>query len=117
MTATSFGAAKGLSGLTFALLKDTGWYTVDDSFSETTNYGYQSGCSFFLDACYSSINYPEFCNVASQSNNSYCLTNFYSKAICDNTSSLMADGCGIYGPYFNCVDDASTDPGYQAVTY
>jgi hypothetical protein len=33
MTATSFGAAKGMSGLTFALLKDMGWYTVDDTFS------------------------------------------------------------------------------------
>jgi len=29
----------------------------------------------------------------------------------------MADGCGLYGPYFNCVDDTSTDPGYQAMTY
>jgi len=33
MTATSLGATKGFSGLTFALLKDTGWYTVDDSFA------------------------------------------------------------------------------------
>jgi hypothetical protein len=117
MTATSFGAAKGMSGLTFALLKDTGWYTVDDTFSETSNYGYQQGCSFVLDACYNNTSYAEFCNSVTQNNVSYCQTNFYSKAICDNTSTLMSDGCGLYGPYFNCVDDTSTDPGYQALTY
>jgi len=33
MTATSLGATKAFTGLTFALLKDTGWYTVDDSFA------------------------------------------------------------------------------------
>ena len=32
MTGTSLGTAKYFSGLSFALLKDTGWYTVDDSF-------------------------------------------------------------------------------------
>jgi len=29
MTGTTLGATKGFSGLTFALLKDSGWYTVD----------------------------------------------------------------------------------------
>jgi hypothetical protein len=28
----------------------------------------------------------------------------------------MSDGCGIYGSYFNCVDSASSDPGYQPYT-
>ena len=65
MTATAFGATKGVFGLTFALLKDTGWYLADDTFLETTNYGYQRGCSFVLDACYSSTSFPEFCNAAS----------------------------------------------------
>jgi leishmanolysin len=57
MTSTAFGAAKGMTGLTFALLKDTGWYLVDDTFSEKTNYGYQKGCSFVLDACYSTTSF------------------------------------------------------------
>ena len=33
MTGTSLGTAKYFSGLTFALLKDMGWYTVDDTFA------------------------------------------------------------------------------------
>jgi hypothetical protein len=28
----------------------------------------------------------------------------------------MSDGCGIYFPYFNCVDSASVDSGYQSYT-
>lgn len=105
MTGTAFGASKGISGLTFALLKDMGWYVIDDTFSETTNYGYKMGCSFLLDACYGSTNYSNyFCNSVSQSGVSYCMTNHLSKAVCDNSTSLMSDGCGLYGPYFDCVD-------------
>jgi hypothetical protein len=33
MTATSLGTAKYFSGLTFAMLMDMGWYTVDSSFA------------------------------------------------------------------------------------
>lgn len=44
MTATALGSLKYFSGLTFAALKDMGWYTVDDTFSDTSNYGYQKGC-------------------------------------------------------------------------
>jgi len=57
MTATALGTAKYFSGLTFAFLKDMGWYTVDDSFAETSNYGYQKGCSFVVDACYSNTSF------------------------------------------------------------
>jgi hypothetical protein len=117
MTGTSFGAVKGFSGLTFAALKDMGWYTVDDTFNDTTNYGYQKGCSWVLDACYSNISFPEFCNAATQSSISKCQTNFFGKAICSNQSSMMADGCGLYGPYFNCVDPASQNEGYQSYTF
>jgi hypothetical protein len=52
MTATSLGANKYFSGLTFSALKDMGWYTVDDTFNDTTNYGYKKGCPFVQDACY-----------------------------------------------------------------
>ena len=52
MTGTALGTAKYFSGLTFALLKDMGWYTVDDTFPGTSNFGYNKGCSFVTDACY-----------------------------------------------------------------
>lgn len=52
MTGTAMGAAKGFSGLTFAALKDMGWYTVDDTFNETSNFGYKKGCTFVKNACY-----------------------------------------------------------------
>lgn len=41
MTGTQLGPQKGFSGLTFALLKDMGWYEVDGSFNDTSNYGYR----------------------------------------------------------------------------
>ena len=28
----------------------------------------------------------------------------------------MADGCGIFGSYFNCVDPAQADDGYKSYT-
>lgn len=46
MTGTALGTAKYFSGLTFALLKDSGWYAVDDTFAGTSNFGYQKGCTF-----------------------------------------------------------------------
>ena len=116
MTGTAFGATKGFSGLTFAILKDMGWYTVDDTFSQTTNYGYQKGCDFVLKACYSTTPFTEFCNSAALSGNSYCQTTYYGKAVCDSTSGMMADGCGLFGSYFNCVDANSVDDGYKAYT-
>lgn len=69
MTGTELGPQKIISALSFALLKDMGWYGVDDSFNDTTNYGYQKGCSFFYDACYSnSTTFPKyFCNPTAYS--------------------------------------------------
>lgn len=96
MTGTALGTAKYFSGLSFALLKDTGWYTVDDRFVETSNYGYQKGCNFLTEACYGT-SFSEFCSVAGSTNMSYCDSNFIGKAICTNTASLMSDGCGMYG--------------------
>lgn len=117
MTATSFGSTKGILGVTFALLKDTGWYEADDSFSETSNFGYQKGCSFVYDACHGSTSFSEFCSVVANANDtSYCQSTFYDKAVCDNSSAIMSDSCGVYGPYFSCVDPTSSDPGYQSYT-
>ena len=33
-----------------------------------------------------------------------CASNFLSKAVCTNQTGAMADGCGIWGGYFHCVD-------------
>ena len=52
MTGTALGTAKYFSGLTFALLKDMGWYSVDETFPGTSSYGYNKGCSFLTEACY-----------------------------------------------------------------
>jgi hypothetical protein len=116
MTGTSLGTTtKYFSKLTFAVLKDMGWYTVDDTFSETSNYGYQKGCSFVLDACYGT-SFSEFCDVVALSGVSACQTDFFGKAICTNDAAAMADGCGIFGPYTNCVDPSTNDNGYASYT-
>lgn len=51
MTKGRFGPQKSISGLTFALLKDMGWYTVDDTFNDTSSYGYKQQCDFFRKGC------------------------------------------------------------------
>lgn len=46
MTGTELGTQKAFSGLTFALLKDMGWYDVDDTFNDTINFGFERECDF-----------------------------------------------------------------------
>jgi proprotein convertase subtilisin/kexin type 5 len=57
MTRTALSAQRGISGLTFALLKDMGWYTVDDTFNDTSPYGYKKGCEFFFNGCNSTTTF------------------------------------------------------------
>jgi hypothetical protein len=57
MTGTAFGSVKYFSALTFSALRDMGWYTVDATFNETSNYGYQKGCNFFYLACYNGTSF------------------------------------------------------------
>lgn len=117
MTATAFGAQKGFSGLTFALLKDMGWYEVDDTFNDTSNYGYNQGCSFFTDACYSATSFPDsFCSTVSLNQVTLPTTNYLSKAFCSSDAGILADGCGVFFPYQNCVDPATSDDGYKSYT-
>lgn len=117
MTGTQLGpSAKYFSGLTFAILRDMGWYTVDSTFNETSNFGYQKGCDFLKKGCTGGTTFSEFCDSATLSQTSLCQTNFMGKAICSSTSSLMADGCGLYGPYFSCADPNSVNDGYQSYT-
>jgi hypothetical protein len=99
---------------------DMGWYQVDDSFNDTSNYGYNLGCNFYNNACYdsnaASLYSKYFCDMATYSGVSTCSSNFLSKAICTNESGIMADGCNIFGGYFHCVDPAQSDDGYKSYT-
>jgi len=54
--------------------------------------------------------------MAASTGVSTCATNFLAKAACTNQSSAMADGCGLFVPYFNCIDPAQSDDGYKAYT-
>lgn len=54
--------------------------------------------------------------IANANATSYCQSTFYDKAVCDNSTAIMSDSCGVYGPYFSCVDPTSSDPGYQSYT-
>ena len=79
-------------------------------------YGYQMGCSFYNDACYSkNFDSRHFCTASSYTNISACSTNFLGKATCSANESLMSDGCGIFSEYLACSDD-SEDDGYRAYT-
>lgn len=117
MTGTQLGSRKGFSGLSFALLKDMGWYEVNDSFNDTSNYGYNLGCGFYTGACYDTTTYPKyFCDMTAYSGVFACATNFLGKAVCTDQSGAMTDGCGILGGYLNCVDPAQSDDGYKSYT-
>lgn len=111
------GAQKPFTALTFAILKDMGWYAVDDTFNDTTNYGYQKGCSFLKNACYGSTSYPKyFCNMGDYVNVSECTSTFTGKATCSNEAALMADGCSMFKDFFYCTDPASVGDFYQQYT-
>lgn len=91
------GAQKGFSSLSFALLEDMGWYNVDYSFNDTFNYGKDKGCDFYTDACYATTSYPKyFCEPSATSPTSECSSSFLGKAVCTDTSAMMADGCGMW---------------------
>lgn len=97
MTGTQLGAQKGISGATFALLKDMGWYNVLDRFNDYTNYGYKRGCNFFNNVCYDSGSSQKyFCSATTMSSISDCSTNFLGKSVCTNKAALMADGCSMW---------------------
>ena len=116
MTATQLGAQKGISGLTFAILKDMGWYEVDDTFNDTSNYGYKMGCDFYNGGCYSGVTYDKYFCDASATGVVACATNFLSKSQCFDDSSLMSDGCGIWAGFTHCVDPDTSDDGFKSYT-
>lgn len=74
-----------------------GWYGVDDTFSDYTNYGFGKGCDFFNKACYDThSNQKYFCNAQTMAQVSGCSSNFMGKAVCTSQPALMADGCGMW---------------------
>ena len=118
MTGTSLGAQKSFTALTFAMIKDMGWYEVDDTFNDTTNYGYKDGCDFFNDACYGTTTYTKyFCDTVAYTGISECSTTYTGKAICDAQTGLMADGCALFAEYLYCVDENAPRNGYVVRTY
>jgi hypothetical protein len=54
--------------------------------------------------------------MATSTGVSTCAANFLGKATCTDQAGVMADGCGVVAPYFNCVDPAQSDDGYKAYT-
>jgi hypothetical protein len=100
MTLDFFDTPKAFSPITYALLQDMGWYDVDNSFSDTTNFGFKKGCDFVQNVCYSSTAYPEFCSNADTSQG--CTTQHFSKGSCK--TNIFSDNCLIWANSFFCVD-------------
>jgi proprotein convertase subtilisin/kexin type 5 len=111
MTRTPLSAQRGISSLTFALFKDMGWYTVDDTFNDTSPYGYQKGCDFFNNGCNSSTAYIEFCTTGS--NIKSCTSQSLSKSTCQ--IDAYSDNCGIWIGTLNCVDVDAQSDGYKSL--
>lgn len=103
MTRNSLGSQRGVSGLTFSLFADMGWYTVDDTFNDTSPYGYKKGCDFFNNGCNSSTTYTEFCTAGQPTKS--CTTQSLSKGTCQ--VNAYSDKCGIWVGSFNCADPDS----------
>lgn len=62
MTASNLVGDGVWSGINLALMKDSGWYTVDDNFSETIYWGKGKGCTFLSSLCTVTPLPDEFCN-------------------------------------------------------
>lgn len=115
MTGTAMGSRKAFTGLTFAFLEDMGWYGVDGSFNDTTNYGKGLDCDFYNDACYGSTRYSKyFCDATAFDGITECDTNFLGKSYCYEEPALMADGCGMFFEVWSCVDPDAGVMGYEA---
>lgn len=112
MTRTAFSAQRGLSGLTYAFLMDMGWYTVDDTFNDTSPYGYHKGCDFFFQACNSTTSFDEFCDPTLSVKS--CTTQNFGKAVCQ--TSTYSDKCGIWVSSLNCVDSKAQDDGSKTIS-
>jgi|JI9StandDraft_1071089.scaffolds.fasta_scaffold683112_1 hypothetical protein len=109
MTRDALGSQRGISGLTFALFSDMGWYTVDATFNDTSPYGYKKGCDFFNLGCNSSTTYTEFCTAGL--NVKSCTSQSLSKSTCQ--TNAYSDKCGIWKGTLNCVDPDAASDGYK----
>jgi hypothetical protein len=74
-----------------------GWYNVDGTFNDTTNFGYKKGCTFYTDVCHSSLSPPKpFCNPTTQNGISSCSSTHLGKGLCSKQPGLMSDDCGLW---------------------
>lgn len=62
MTSSAIYHQLSWSYFNLAILKDTGWYIVNETFFEPTFWGYQRGCEFFYKDCLAKEKFPEFCS-------------------------------------------------------
>ena len=71
------------SAITAALYEDSGWYTVDYSYTVSTDFGKNRGCDFLSKKCVNETskteNFPEFC---SQKGKAGCSDDFTALAYC-----------------------------------
>jgi proprotein convertase subtilisin/kexin type 5 len=112
MTGTQLGLVKPYSALTFAILKDMGWYDVTDTFAEKTTFGYQRGCTFFDQGCWGGSYPAEYCSTESAQG---CTQSNVGKGQCTNTTNLLADSCLMTIESISCVNpsDFSKDGTYS----
>lgn len=88
-----------------------GWYTVDDTFNDTSPYGYNKGCDFFNNGCNSSTTYTEFCTAGQ--NIKSCTSQSMSKSTCQ--VGTYTDKCGVWVGTLNCVDPDAASDGYKSL--
>ena len=89
------------SDISFAFLKDTGWYDVDYTKAETFNYGRNEGCTFLTSDCYDSGGEPTspvFCKPPTDGTVAWgCSANYIAIGYCtayttsDNPNSFIID--------------------------
>lgn len=90
-----------LSGLTLALLEDSGWYLVSTETAEILLWGRSQGCGFPPKDC--SDSFGEFCPVAGEES---CTTDFQGGTVC--AKDAFTNGCLVksFTPALFCLDKA-----------
>lgn len=96
------------SKLTYALLADSGWYTIDTSYAEETTWGFKKGCGFFDKLCHDTKQYSEFCYNADPG----CDSSLVWKSSCFVHPLLKNDNCKVFNAFSNgdCENTANEHP-------
>eukprot|EP00825_Cyclidium_porcatum_P034289 TRINITY_DN360_c0_g1_i26.p1 TRINITY_DN360_c0_g1~~TRINITY_DN360_c0_g1_i26.p1 ORF type:complete len:607 (+),score=41.90 TRINITY_DN360_c0_g1_i26:937-2757(+) len=72
MTSSQISTQAIYSNFTLALLKDTGWYSVNLSQADPIMWGKNKGCSFFESACDAETTFTEFQSPVNNTNGEGC---------------------------------------------